>query len=252
MLVAAEVDVKPEEPRYLIWCRVRDRYFAAENNCWGSGIDCATFGRRLGLRAVERDRRVRQPIATRKLRDTTHVAIGLLPDQIQATAALLELPTTSGSKHGDDDVRHLGDLRHERKEGLAWYLDHSRIDHRAQRQGGGTTVQQADLPHKLGWANGRRIVTFARERIHYFNLAFLDVYEAICLLARLGHDRALRVCHHSTRRPQRLHMRGGKWCPYHLAQVLAYGFQGGPRGYSCTNGTRFREIWNPLFFGALT
>jgi hypothetical protein len=25
-------------------------------------------------------------------------------------------------------------------------------------------------------------------------------------------------------------MRGGKWCPYHLAQVLAYGFQGGPRG----------------------
>ena len=22
----------------------------------------------------------------------------------------------------------------------------------------------------------------------------------------------------------------GKWCPYHLAQVLAYGFHGGPQG----------------------
>src|SRR5580704_14381843 len=114
MLVAAEGDVKPEEPRYLIGCRVRDRYFAAENNCWGSDIDCATLSRRLGFRAVERDRRVRQPIATRELRDTPHVPIGLLSDQIQAAAALLELPATSSSKHGDDDVRHLGDLRQER------------------------------------------------------------------------------------------------------------------------------------------
>src|SRR6202034_3837471 len=29
MLVLAEVDVKPEEPRYLIWRCIRDRYFAA-------------------------------------------------------------------------------------------------------------------------------------------------------------------------------------------------------------------------------
>src|SRR5580704_12744214 len=136
MLVAAEVDVKPEEPRYLIWCRIRDRYFAAENNCWGSGIDCATLGRRIGFRAVERDRGVRQPVATRELRDTTHVAIGLLSDQIQAAAPLLELPATSRGKYGDDDVRHLGDLGHEREEGLARHLDHSGIDHRAQRQGG--------------------------------------------------------------------------------------------------------------------
>src|SRR6202034_1742616 len=154
MLVAAEVDIKPEEPRYLVWRRIRDRYFAAENHCRGSGIDCATLSRGLGFRAVESDRRVRQSIATRELSDATHVAIGLLPDQIQAAAALLELPATSGSKHGDNDVRHLGDLRHQRKEGLARYLDHSRIDHRAKRQGRGAAIQQADLPHKLGWADG--------------------------------------------------------------------------------------------------
>ena len=230
MLVAAEVDVQPEEPRYLIRRRIRDRYFAAENNCRGSGIDCATLSRRLGFRAVQRDRRVRQPIAARELRDTTHVAIGLLPDQIQAAAAVVELPAASGSKHGDDDVRHLGDLRHERKEGFARYLDHSRIDHRAQRQGGGTAVQQADLPHKLGWANGGRIMAFASKRIDHLDLAFLDIDEAIRLFARLGHDRALGICHDFARRPQCLHMRGGKWCPYHLAQVFAYGFHGRPQG----------------------
>ncbi len=230
MLVAAEVDVKPEEPRYLIRRRIRDRYFAAENHCRGSGIDCATLSRRLGFRAVERDRRVRQPIATRELRDTTHVPIGFLADQIQTAAALVELPAASSRKHGNDDVRHLGDLRQERKEDLARYLDHSRIDHRAQRQGGGTAIQQADLPHELGWADGRRIVTFASERIDYLNLTFLDIDEAIRSFAGLGHDRALGVGHDLARRPQRLHMRGGKWCPYHFAQVLAYGFHGRPQG----------------------
>src|SRR6202034_4374087 len=55
MLVAAEVDVEPEEPRDLIRRRIRDRYFAAEDNRRGSGIDCATLSRCLGFRAVEGD-----------------------------------------------------------------------------------------------------------------------------------------------------------------------------------------------------
>src|SRR5580704_17552284 len=228
MLVAAEVDVKSEEPRYLIGCRVRDRYFAAENNCWGSGIDCATLSRCFGLRAVQGDRYVRQPVATRKFGDATYIAIGRLADQVKVAAAVLELPATAGSEHGNDDVRHLGDLRHKRKEGLAWYLNHSRIDYRAQGQRGGTAVQEADLPHKLRWPNGRRIMSFASERIDYFNLAFLDVHEAVRLFTRLRHDRALGICHHFARRPQCLHVRGGKWCPYHLAQVFAYRLHGGP------------------------
>src|SRR6185437_12090697 len=53
MLVAAEVDVEPKEPRYLIRRRIRDRYFAAEDNRRSSGIDSATLGRCLGFRAVQ-------------------------------------------------------------------------------------------------------------------------------------------------------------------------------------------------------
>jgi hypothetical protein len=59
MLVAAEVNVEPEEPRYLIRRRIRDRYFAAEDNRRSSGIDCATLSRCLGFRAVQGHRCVR-------------------------------------------------------------------------------------------------------------------------------------------------------------------------------------------------
>src|ERR1700746_2319929 len=58
---------------------------------------------------------------------------------------------------------------------------------------GGTAVQQADLPHKLSWPNGRRIMALASERINYFNLAFLDVNEAVRLFALVHHDRALGI-----------------------------------------------------------
>src|SRR6516162_7348352 len=222
MLVTAEIDVEPEEPRDLIRRRIRDRYLAAEDNRRSSGIDCATLSRCLGFRAVQGHRCVRQSIAARELGEATHVAIGLLAYEVEAAAAILELPAASGRKHGDDNVRHLGDLRHERKEGLARYFDYSRIDYRAQRQGGGTAVQQADLPHKLSWPNGRRIMALASERINYFNLALLHVHEAVRLFARLGHDRALGIRHYLPRRPQCLNMRGRKWCPYHLAQIFAY------------------------------
>src|SRR5215471_8002533 len=222
MLVAAEVDVEPEEPRYLIRRRIRDRYFAAEDNRCSSGIDSATLSRCLGFRAVQGHRCVRQPIAARELSDATHVAIGLLTYEVEAAAALVELRAAPGRKHGDDDVRHLGDLRHERKEGLARYFDNSRINYRAQRQGGGTAVQQADLPHELSWPKGRRVIALASERINYFNLALLDVHEAVHLFALLGHDRALGMRHYLPRRPQCLNMRAGEWCPYHLAQIFAY------------------------------
>src|SRR6516162_2857736 len=154
MLVAAEIDVESEEPCDLIRRRIRDRYLAAEDNRRSSGIDCATLSRCLGFRAVQGHRGVRQSIAARELGDAAHVAIGLLSYEVEAAAAILELPAASGSKHGHDEVRHLGDLRHERKEGLAWHFDYSRVDHRAQRQGGGTAVQQADLPREQGWPNG--------------------------------------------------------------------------------------------------
>src|SRR5215469_14012589 len=195
MLVAAEVDVEPEESRYLIRRRIRDRYFAAEDNCRSSGIDCATLSRCLGFRTVQRHRCVRQPIAARELSDPTHVAIGLFTYEVEAAAAILELPAASRRKHRDDDVRHLWDLRNERKEGLARYFDYSRIDYRAQRQRGGTAVKQADLPHKLSWPNGRRIMPLAGERIDYFNLALLYIHEAVRLLALLGHERALGIRH---------------------------------------------------------
>src|SRR4029077_3020530 len=108
-------------------------------------------------------------IAARELSDATHVSIGLLTNEVEAAAAVLELSAASGRKHGDDDVRHFRDLRHERKEGLARHFYYSRIDCRAQRQGGGTAVKQADLPHKLAWPNGRRIMALASERVNYFN-----------------------------------------------------------------------------------
>src|SRR6516164_3065219 len=238
MLVAAEVDVEPQEPRYLIRRRISDRYFAAENDRRSSGIDCATLGRRLGFRTVQGHRCVRYPIAACELSDATHVAIGLLTNEVEAAAAILELPATSGSKHGDDDVRHLGDLRHERKEGLAGYFDYSRIDYRAQRQGGGPAVQQADLPHKLSWPDGRRIMALASERIDYFNLALLHVHEAVRLFARMRHDRALGIRHYLARRPQRRNMRAGKWCPYHLAQIFAYRLHVGSSGSIATHITR--------------
>src|SRR6516164_4000177 len=238
MLVAAEVDVEPQEPRYLIRRRISDRYFAAENDRRSSGIDCATLGRRLGFRTVQGHRCVRYPIAACELSDATHVAIGLFTYEVKAAAAILELPAASGRKHGDDDVRHLGDLRHERKEGLARYSDYSRIDYRAQRQGGGAAVQQADLPHKLSWPNGRRIMALASERINYLNLALLDIHEAVRLLALLGHDRALGICHYLPRRTQCLNMRGGKWGPYHLAQIFAYRFHASSSGWITTYITR--------------
>src|SRR6202034_3376834 len=92
MLVAAEVNVEPEEPRYLIRRRIRDRHFAAEDNRRSSGIDCATLSQCLGFRAVQGHRCVRQPIAARELSDATHVAIGLLTYEIEAAAAIVELP----------------------------------------------------------------------------------------------------------------------------------------------------------------
>src|SRR6266404_4792492 len=167
-----------------------------------------------------------------------HVAIGLLAYEVEAAAAIVELSAASGRKHGDNDVRHLGDLRHERKEGLARYFDYSRIDCRAQRQGGGTAIQQADLPHKLSWPNGRRIMALAGEWINYFNLALLDVHEAVRLFALLHHDRALGIRHYLPRRPQCLNMRAGKWCPYHLAQIFAYRLHAGSSGWLTTHITR--------------
>src|SRR5215472_14428767 len=237
MLVAAEVDIEPEEPRYLIRRRIRDRYFAAEDNR-RSSVDCAALSRCLGFRAVQGHRCVRYPVAARELSDATHIAIGLLAYEVEAAAAILELPAASGRKHGDDDVRHLGDLRHERKEGLARYFYYSRIDYRAQRQRGGTAVQQADLPHELSWPNGRLIVAFAGERINDLNLALLDVHETVRLLALVGHDRALGIRHYLPRRPQCLNMRAGKWCPYHLAQIFAYRLHAASLGWITTHITR--------------
>src|ERR1700745_41975 len=182
------------------------------------------------------------PPPTRARSDATHVAIGLLSYEEEASAAILELSAASGRKHGDDDVRHLGDLRHERKEGLAWYFDYSRIDYRAQRQGGGTAVQQADLPHKLSWPNGRGIMALASERINYFNLALLDVHEAVRLFALLGHDRALGIRDYFPRRPQCLNMRAGKWCPYHLAQIFAYRLHARSSGWITTHITTAEMI----------
>src|SRR6202007_2505006 len=193
LLVAAEVNVEPEEPRYLIRRRIRDRNFAAEDNRRSSGIDCAALSRCLGFRAVQGHRYVRQPIAARELSDATHVAIGLLAYEVEAAAAIFELPAASGRKHSDDNVRPLGNLRPERQEGLARYFDHPRIACRTQGQGRGTAVQQTDLPHKLCWPNGRRIMALASERIDYFNLALLDVHEAVRLFALGHHDRALGI-----------------------------------------------------------
>src|ERR1700683_5659537 len=170
-------------------------------------------------------------IAARELSDATHVAIGLLTYEVESAAAIVELPAASGRKHCDDDVRHRGDLRHERKEGLARYFDYSRIDYRAQRQGGGTAVQQADLPHKLSWTNGRRIMPLASERVNYFNLALLHVHEAVRLFSLLHHDRALGITHYLPRCPQCLNMRAGEWCPYHLAQIFAYRLHAGSSGW---------------------
>ena len=59
MLVAAEVDVEPEESRYLVRGRIRDRCCAAEDNRRSAGIDCATLSRCLGVRAVQGHRCIR-------------------------------------------------------------------------------------------------------------------------------------------------------------------------------------------------
>ena len=95
-------------------------------------------------------------------------------------------------------------------------------------------------------------MTFARERIDHLNLAFLDIDEAVRFFAGLGHDGALGVCHDLARRPQRLHMRGGKWCPYHLAQVLPYGLHGCPQRLQFREWYKVREIRSPLIFGSVT
>jgi hypothetical protein len=49
----------------------------------------------------------------------------------------------------------------------------------------------------------------------------LESWEGYRDVGRLGRKTRLRCA-------QCLHMRGGKWFPYHLAQVFAYGFHGGP------------------------
>ena len=64
-------------------------------------------------------------------------------------------------------------------------------------------------------------MAFASERVDSFDLAFLDVHEAVRLFALLDHDRALGVRRYLARCPQCLHVRGRKRCPYHLAQIFA-------------------------------
>jgi hypothetical protein len=85
--------------------------------------------------------------------------------------------------------------------------------------------RRLDLPHELGWTNRRGIMPFASERINDFNLAFLNVNEAVRLLPRLRHDGALGIRHHLTCRPQCLNMRGGRGFPDHLRQIFADRFQ---------------------------
>src|ERR1700758_4769312 len=81
-------------------------------------------------------------------------------------------------------------------------------------------------------------MALAGERIDYFNLALLDVHEAVRLLALLHHDRALGIRHYLPRRPQCLNMRVGKWCPYHLAQIFAYRLHAGSSGWITAHITR--------------
>jgi hypothetical protein len=80
-------------------------------------------------------------------------------------------------------------------------------------------------------------MALASERINYFNLALLDVHEAVRLFALLEHDRALGIRHYLPRRPQCLNMRAGKWCPYHLAQIFAYRLHAGSSGWITTHIT---------------
>src|SRR4029077_2761475 len=81
-------------------------------------------------------------------------------------------------------------------------------------------------------------MALASERINYFNLALLDVHEAVRLFALVHHDRTLGIRHYLSRRPQCPNMRAGKWCPYHLAQIFAYRLHAGSSGWLTTHITR--------------
>jgi len=61
---------------------------------------------------------------------------------------------------------------------------------------------------------------------NYFNLALLDVHEAVRLFALLGHDRALGYVTTlpAARMPQPAR---GKVVSYHLAQIFAYRLHAG-------------------------
>ncbi len=84
-----------------------------------------SWSRPNALIAANRVRRAWQPVTAGEFGDAAHVAIDLLPYQHQRSIATLELLPTASREHRDD-VRHLGDVRHEGQHHRAWHLDHAR------------------------------------------------------------------------------------------------------------------------------
>ena len=151
------------------------------------------MGARFGFGTTQWQRDVGNVVAARKLRDAPHIPIVVFADQPQAADPLLELAAAARRKHRDDDVGHLRNLRHQRHHRFSRHLDHPCVSHCAHRHRPSAAVQKGDLAHKLCRTERRGQMAFVGVGIHHFDLAFLDIHEAIHRLAGPRQKRALRI-----------------------------------------------------------
>ena len=100
------------------------------------------------------------------------------------------MPPTPSGQHRDNDVRHLGYLRHQPKHFAPRDFDNPGWPGRAHRHRPVAAAQERDLRHELAGPEGGRRKALAGERVHHLDFTLLDIGEAIDWLSGTGEKRA--------------------------------------------------------------
>ena len=204
--VVAQVTIKAKQARDLLRCRIRHDDVAAEDYRRLRHRDGAAFRSAGGFVTVQSERRVGNAVSAREFCNAPHVTVLVLADQLQRAVTVVELPPAARGKHRDDDVGHLGDLRHQRQHRLARHLNYPRLPNRTHCKRPDPRIEERNLPHELGRPKRGRQMPLVRVRIYDLDLAILDICEPVSRIARLGEKHPARICHRRPRHTQRRNM----------------------------------------------
>mmetsp|Transcript_337 Transcript_337/g.965 ORF Transcript_337/g.965 Transcript_337/m.965 type:complete len:290 (-) Transcript_337:312-1181(-) len=182
-------------------------------------VDPALRGQIIARIGLDLDLQKRNAIARGKAGDPAHIAVYLAPDQGQPALRKVHHPPPPRGKNRDDNVGHLGDIRHQLQHIVAAYTQKLRVLHGPPTHKRTAPVQKRQLAKELTRLEGRIAIAFTGGRIHRFGFSGQQIMKGINTFTDLLKPLASGHIHHRAHPAQRGNMVRRQRRAHHRIQI---------------------------------